>query len=54
MIGLGLVADGRWAQMTTLYPVSGAFTHYTSRFVDPALGFALGCESQPPSSFRSR
>lgn len=28
--------------MTTLYPVSGAFTHYTARFVDPALGFALG------------
>lgn len=28
--------------MTTLYPVSGAFTHYASRFVDPALGFALG------------
>lgn len=29
-------------EMTTLYPVSGAFTHYTARFVDPALGFALG------------
>ncbi|KAM0745998.1 putative amino acid transporter [Meredithblackwellia eburnea MCA 4105] len=29
-------------EMTTLYPVSGSFTHYASRFVDPALGFALG------------
>lgn len=30
-------------EMTTLYPVSGAFVHYTARFLDPALGFALGC-----------
>ncbi|KAL8287079.1 hypothetical protein RQP46_004085 [Phenoliferia psychrophenolica] len=29
-------------ELTTLYPVNGAFTHYASRFVDPALGFALG------------
>ncbi|KZO90439.1 amino acid permease [Calocera viscosa TUFC12733] len=29
-------------EMTTLYPVSGSFTHYATRFVDPALGFALG------------
>ncbi|GAA5984516.1 hypothetical protein JCM11641_007008 [Rhodosporidiobolus odoratus] len=29
-------------EMTTLYPVSGAFVHYASRFVDPSLGFALG------------
>ncbi|ORY79319.1 amino acid permease/ SLC12A domain-containing protein [Leucosporidium creatinivorum] len=29
-------------EMCTLYPVSGAFTHYTARFADPALGFALG------------
>ncbi|GAA6021249.1 hypothetical protein JCM10207_002588 [Rhodosporidiobolus poonsookiae] len=29
-------------EMTTLYPVNGAFVHYASRFVDPALGFALG------------
>jgi amino acid permease len=28
--------------VTTLFPVSGAFTHYASRFVDPAVGFALG------------
>jgi amino acid permease len=28
--------------MTTMYPVSGAFVHYASRFCDPALGFALG------------
>lgn len=26
-------------EMATLYPVAGAFTHYASRFVDPALGF---------------
>ncbi|KAL7420884.1 hypothetical protein Q5752_004838 [Cryptotrichosporon argae] len=29
-------------EMATLYPVSGGFTHYASRFVDPSLGFALG------------
>ncbi|KAL7337816.1 amino acid permease/ SLC12A domain-containing protein [Rhodotorula toruloides] len=29
-------------EMTTLYPVNGAFVHYASRFVDPSLGFALG------------
>ncbi|GAA5976310.1 hypothetical protein JCM5350_001416 [Sporobolomyces pararoseus] len=29
-------------EMTTMYPVSGAFVHYASRFCDPALGFALG------------
>ncbi|ORY31267.1 amino acid transporter [Naematelia encephala] len=29
-------------EMAALYPVSGGFTHYASRFVDPALGFALG------------
>ena len=29
-------------EMTTLFPVSGAFTHYAARFVDPAMGFALG------------
>ncbi|KAK4705924.1 hypothetical protein P7C70_g275, partial [Phenoliferia sp. Uapishka_3] len=26
-------------EMTTLYPVAGAFTHYTSRFVDPGAYF---------------
>jgi len=25
-----------------VFPVSGAFMHFASRFVDPALGFALG------------
>lgn len=30
------------AEMCTLFPVSGSFTHYASRFVDPALGFAQG------------
>ncbi|KLT41895.1 amino acid permease [Cutaneotrichosporon oleaginosum] len=34
MVALGEVA--------TLFPVAGAFTHYGSRFVDPALGFAVG------------
>ncbi|GAA5873835.1 hypothetical protein JCM1840_002086 [Sporobolomyces johnsonii] len=29
-------------EMTTMFPVSGAFVYYSSRFVDPALGFALG------------
>jgi amino acid transporter len=29
-------------EMTTLFPVSGSFTHYASRWLDPALGFALG------------
>jgi len=29
-------------EMAALFPVAGAFTHYAARFVDPALGFALG------------
>ncbi|GAA6044046.1 hypothetical protein JCM8097_001390 [Rhodosporidiobolus ruineniae] len=29
-------------EMTTLLPVSGGFMHYASRFVDPAMGLALG------------
>ncbi|GHJ87443.1 hypothetical protein NliqN6_3845 [Naganishia liquefaciens] len=29
-------------EMVTLYPVAGAFTHYATRFLDPAFGFALG------------
>ncbi|KAI9311043.1 amino acid permease/ SLC12A domain-containing protein [Dichotomocladium elegans] len=29
-------------EMSTLIPVSGSFNHFASRFVDPALGFALG------------
>lgn len=29
-------------EMSTLMPVSGAFETYASRFLDPALGFALG------------
>ncbi|BGP14290.1 hypothetical protein JCM10213_004254 [Rhodosporidiobolus nylandii] len=39
VVGTMMIALG---ELTTLYPVSGAFVHYTSRFVDPALGFALG------------
>lgn len=30
------------AEMATLIPVSGSFSTYTARFVDPALGFAVG------------
>lgn len=29
-------------EMAALYPLSGAFTHYAARFVDPSLGFAVG------------
>ncbi|KAJ3129800.1 hypothetical protein HK101_005187 [Irineochytrium annulatum] len=29
-------------EMSTLYPVSGAFSQLSTRFVDPALGFTLG------------
>ncbi|GAA5892923.1 hypothetical protein JCM6882_006895 [Rhodosporidiobolus microsporus] len=39
LVGSMMIALG---ELTTLYPVSGAFVHYTSRFVDPAVGFALG------------
>lgn len=37
-------------EMTTLYPVNGAFVHYASRFIDPSVGFALGWVR---SAFRS-
>ncbi|KAI9498160.1 amino acid permease/ SLC12A domain-containing protein [Zychaea mexicana] len=29
-------------EMATFMPVSGSFNHYATRFIDPALGFALG------------
>lgn len=29
-------------EMATLIPVTGSFSSYASRFVDPALGFAIG------------
>ncbi|KAF7985764.1 hypothetical protein HWV62_369 [Athelia sp. TMB] len=29
-------------EMATFFPVSGSFTHYATRWLDPALGFALG------------
>lgn len=29
-------------EMATLFPVTGAFTHFAARFVDPALGFTIG------------
>jgi hypothetical protein len=28
--------------MVTLYPVAGAFTHYATRFLDPAFGKRYG------------
>lgn len=31
-------------EMATLYPDSGSFTNFATRFLDPALGFATGCE----------
>ncbi|CAD6886294.1 unnamed protein product [Tilletia laevis] len=30
------------AEMATTFPVSGSFVTYTTRFIDPALGFAMG------------
>ncbi|KAJ4303256.1 lysine permease [Kalmusia sp. IMI 367209] len=30
------------AEMSTYLPISGAFTQYASRFVDPSLGFSMG------------
>lgn len=30
------------AEMATYLPVSGAFTQYASRFIDPSLGFSMG------------
>ncbi|RMZ69599.1 arginine permease [Pyrenophora seminiperda CCB06] len=30
------------AEMATYLPISGAFTQYAARFVDPSLGFAMG------------
>lgn len=30
------------AELATFLPISGAFTRYAARFVDPSLGFALG------------
>ena len=29
-------------EMAVLYPVSGSFSAYSSRFLDPAWGFAMG------------
>lgn len=29
-------------EMTALFPVSGAFVHFGARFLDPAVGFAVG------------
>jgi amino acid permease len=33
--------------MAAVIPTAGGFPHFASRFIDPALGFALGwnCES---------
>lgn len=29
-------------EMAVLFPVAGSFSHYSTRFVDPAWGFAMG------------
>lgn len=36
---LQMVALG---EMTTAYPIRGAFVHQATRFLDPSVGFALG------------
>ena len=44
-IGIGLMVFflmTSLGEMATYAPVSGSFSEYASRFVDPALGFALG------------
>lgn len=48
MLTIGIVYSMMIAlgEMTTLYPVNGAFVHFSSRFVDPSLGFALGWVSR--------
>ena len=38
---LGLV-NNCIAEMTTAYPVSGGFYTYSTRFIDPSWGFAMG------------
>jgi amino acid transporter len=30
-------------EATALFPTSGSFIDHATRFVDPALGFAIGC-----------
>jgi amino acid permease len=30
------------AEMSTVLPVSGSFSRYATRFIDPSLGFAIG------------
>ncbi len=40
-------------EMAALFPVAGGFTHYATRFVDPALGFALGLVSLAGKERRS-
>lgn len=40
-------------EMCTLLPVDGGFVHYADRFLDPAVGFSLGCKSPLPASRRT-
>lgn len=42
MAGLVYTMMVALGEMAALYPVAGGFTHYATRFVDPAMGFALG------------
>ena len=38
----GILPDDISWEMATYLPVSGSFSTYATRFVDPSLGFALG------------
>ncbi|ODN72876.1 hypothetical protein, variant 1 [Cryptococcus amylolentus CBS 6039] len=48
LIGVSLWATVVWAisnflvEMSTLLPIDGGFVHYSSRFLDQSIGFALG------------
>ena len=35
-------------EMAVLFPIAGAFSVYSSRFIDPAWGFAMGWKSVAP------
>lgn len=43
LVGLMLYATiHALGELAVMYPVSGAFAHYSTRFLDPAWGFAMG------------
>jgi amino acid transporter len=37
-------------ELAVLFPVAGSFSAYSSRFLDPAWGFAMGWVSNNPST----